>query len=402
MKDYTKYLKRFLGILSSSILNSVFNFLLFTLLSIISSERFFGEFSFAYAMIFLFIPFVELGVSTFLLSNNYAEYENSILSLVNLMLSLCVFLGVLLFSSNIEFALIFINVAAASLYQIVYSMLIKNKMIKHQLIFSILNGTIKLIIVLLVAITDTNLNMILIILIISNVLPTLFYLKKVNYKYTISKEVINKRFWFDIKWISLSTLIAVLLMRLDQIIIGHFLNKNLLGWYMISIQWFMIISIISTSLLKYSFSEVQTLSPHKIYEWLRKNEKKIDALLISFFLIFIIVLLVAIKFIYSQEKLLTMTILILSFGFYFSIKYNFYSIITYKEKNTKVLFIIQILQLFIQLIIIMVFFKYVGYYSFPIAFSFIRLFGYLYLKHNIKKKYKLYFVTKAIQIRQKG
>ncbi|WP_417898706.1 oligosaccharide flippase family protein [Bacillus haimaensis] len=388
MKIYMNYGRRFLGVLSGTTIQALVNFSFFTGLSLILSPVHFGDFAFAYTIIFFIIPFLDFGATTYLLSkNNTVEEVNNYLNFIILISFL--FLSFFLFY-NISYFFVTLASITFLLIQYFHSYMIKFKQVKMQMKFAFIYGLFKVLAFILIFYFSNDkesIDFIILIIAISNILSLLPFIKRVKYHWSIKIGFFNKYFK-SVSWIGFSGILAIILMRFDQIIMGKFLDIEYLGFYLISIQWLTIISLISNSLLKFSFSELENVSLKKYLTYLKNKTKIINLTLVVFFTTFLCISSIITFFLY-ENLIIIQSIIIISIGFLFSIKFNFYSIILYKTNNTKKLFSIQLYQFLIQVTFIYVSFPSLGYYSFPVAFSLIRIFGYVYIQRFCEKRAKL-------------
>lgn len=400
MVGYTKLRKRFIGLLSSTILTSLFNFIFFTGMSLLLSLNDFGEFSFQYSLVYLILPFLEFGSTTLMLSSSGDKNNLLVNAHINMVLIITIVVSCISYTLGygVNITIILLNVFAAFTFLYVQSYFIKERDSIKQICIALLSGALKLLILLYVYMSDKEsvnfLNYVFLLFALSNVIPFLIFMRPMKYNFKIIK--VNRIYFKDIFWIAVSAIVATLLMRFDQIIIGHYLDKRLLGYYMISLQWLTIVSLISNTLLKFSFSETNNINVEAYINLIAKKTRIINIFLITIFIIFLISVLGIVYMLYAGNTYILISTIILSIGFLFSIKFNILSIVLYKIKQTKVLFNIQVLQIILQILFIISFYNFLGFFVFPITFVIIRVFGYFYLKNYIYRQKKRFNIQQEV------
>lgn len=395
MKRSIRSSKNFLGILGSSIIQSGFNFIFFTAISLMLTSNLFGEFSFFYTLMYFIVPFLDFGSSTYIMSSKKKKYVNTINNYLNTIIYfLLIIATILIILKSFLYAILLLNVIFLLLQQFLQSVLIKEKLISPQLYFSLINGIGKSIgLILIFYFRDSNfiLDLIFIVFLVINIVSVIPFLKLIRYRFKTLKFKKDRYIFKEIFWIGITSILTILIMRFDQIIIGLFISKEMLGYYLIAMQWLTIVSLISNALLKYSFTESQNKSVSEYLYLLKERALRINILLLLSFTAFLVITSFIIFLLYDNNNYIFFSVLILSIGYLFSIKFNTLSVVFYMERKSRTLFVIQVYQFFIQYLSILALFPLFHFYSFPLAFSIIRVFGYFQIKYFLKKVNKSLF-----------
>ncbi|MGP5533986.1 lipopolysaccharide biosynthesis protein [Psychrobacter celer] len=367
-------------------------------------EEYFAEYSLVVTLIALGVLFSNWGTSNFVVQNFKRDNIDIRLTLlVNIIFAIVFIIIVLFFKNWLGIENFFIAIFSIIFYSLFLTksafLIMTGKQIKNSLINDFLKNFLLMIsFFICVNIGFNSLNKIYALYYSILILISYFVIKDI-YSLGGQKRQDFKVFFVQGFYITVSSIIILLLAQLDRFVINYFLDKNSLARYFLSYTLVSLISLFSQSLIVIYLPKVSEYIGNDNFESLRYINKNYSRIIIVFTLFQTIIYNIILKYIFLLYKIelylndyIVLNILML--GVLISNMFGIGMTIAAYSEDKLTLVKIQLIVLLVYLPLVVLTVKYYGIIGAAISFSIcqIAVKYLLYLFYRKKRKLNLFFI----------